>query len=437
MRRRRLRRDCGPSGALWTPARSGRSFTLGCMTCRRHAVVSWLVGAAVALGSCGEGHELTDGTAVPSSSSIPLTASETTSGSAPAISVGDRQEVLDSFRDSYGAPGAIALLRDGETEWRGVSGVADVSGTEIDASTRFRVASITKPIVAFLVLDAVDRGELSLDDTVGDLLPGVVRAEPPITVRMLLDHTSGIFNVGDEGDIVADVANLTDPALQAEAADVGTRYLAGEHVSMSGELYVALAETHDRYFEPGTGYHYSNPNYQLAAMVLERVTGTPLAELLRARLVDMLGLDRTTIAPDDAGMPDLHGYGLNPDGSLVDLTSDFLALGNGGSGGVISTADELLTIMQSIVSGTLLPPPLVADMKQPSVPSDGQYGLGLARYPLSCGTFYGHAGATSGTHSIALVNDDGTTGTVVVVNLRGAAEPNLLATAETLLCAAQ
>jgi D-alanyl-D-alanine carboxypeptidase len=403
-------------------------------------VVSCLVGATVVLASCGYGNEPDDATAVSASSTTttaPVAASESTSTSAPAVAVDDRDEVLDALRVSYGAPGAIAVVREGDTEWSGLAGVADLSGTDLTASTRFRIASITKPIVALLVLDAVDRGELSLNDTVGDLLPGVVRAEPPITVRTLLDHTSGIFNVGDEGDIVADVANLTDPALQAEATDLGTRYLAGEHVTMSGELYVALAETHDRYFEPGTGYHYSNPNYQLAAMVLERVTGTPLAELLRARLVDVLGLDRTTIAPDAAGTPDLHGYGLGPDGSLVDLTSDFLALGNGGSGGVISTAGELLTIMQSIVSGTLLPPPLVADMKKPSAPSNGQYGLGLARYPLSCGTFYGHAGATSGTHSIALVNDDGTTGTVIAVNLRGAADPNLLATAETFHCAAK
>jgi D-alanyl-D-alanine carboxypeptidase len=316
-----------------------------------------------------------------------------------------------------------------------VSGHADLGGTSLTDDSRFRIASITKPIVALLVLDAANRGELALDSTVSDLIPGVLRPDPPITIRMLLDHTSGVFNVADEGDLVADIAKLTDPVLHSEAIDLGTRYLAGEPVSIPDRLYIALAETHERYFEPGTGYHYSNVNYQLAAMALEHVTNSSLAELLRSRLVEPLGLRRTTVAPDDLGLPEMHGYGVNPvDDSLVDLSDDFLALGNGGSGGVISTADELLTIMQAIVSGRLLSTPLVMDMKQATRQSDRSYGLGLATYYLACGTFYGHAGAVSGTQSIALVNGDGTAGVVIAINLRTDVDPNLLALAEAFLC---
>ena len=305
--------------------------------------------------------------------------------STPGSPTFDRQVVLDDARRSHGAPGALALLRDGEAEWSGVSGVADITGTELTDTTRFRIGSITKPIVALLVLDAVDRGELALDDIVTDLIPGAIKPEPPTTVRMLLDHSSGIFNVGDEGDIAADIANLPDPVMRAEATDLGTRYLSGERVSMNDELYIALADTHVRYFEPGTGYHYSNVNYQLAAMVLEQVTGMPLGELVRSRLVEPLGLRHTTIAPSDPGLPEMHGYELNGDGSLLDVTDDFLALGNGGSGGVISTADELLTIMQAIVSGELLPEPLVADMKAATIQSNRSYGLGLVTYTCPVG----------------------------------------------------
>ena len=328
----------------------------------------------------------------------------------------------------------LAVLRDGDAEWSAVSGVADVTGTEITDATRFRIGSITKPVVALLVLDAVDRGELALDDIVTDLIPGAIKPEPPTTVRMLLDHSSGIFNVGDEGDIAADIANLPDPVMRTAATELGTRYLSGERVSMNDELYIALADTHDRYFEPGTGHHYSNVNYQLAARALEQVTGLTLGELVRSRLVEPLGLRHTTIAPSDPGLPEMHGYELNGDGTLLDVTDDFLALGNGGSGGVISTADELLTIMQAIVSGELLPEPLVADMKAATIQSDQSYGLGLATYSLSCGTFYGHAGAATGTHSIAIVNAEGTAGVVIVINLRGEVDPNLLAPAESLLC---
>ena len=337
------------------------------------------------------------------------------------------QAVLDNARESYGAPGALAISRNGGAEWSAVSGVADLTGTGLTDASRFRIASITKPIVALLVLDSVSRGEVSLDDTVGDFVPDVLRPDPPVSVRMLLDHTSGIFNVGDESDLRADIAALTDAELKREATDLATRYLAGEHVSMPDRLYVALAETHERYFEPGAGYHYSNVNYQLAAMVLNLVTGMPLAELLRTRLVGPLGLRHTTIAPDDTGTPEMHGYITNSDGTMVDMTDDFLALGNGGSGGVISTAGELLTTMQAIVSGELLAEPLVTDMRTATTQSHDQYGLGLATYNLSCGTFYGHAGAVNGIHTIALVNDDGAVGVVIAFNLSSDVDPNLLA----------
>jgi D-alanyl-D-alanine carboxypeptidase len=340
--------------------------------------------------------------------------------------------MLDEKRTSYGAPGALAVVRDGDTEWSGVSGAADRAGTALTETSRFRIASITKPIVATLLIDAVNRGEISLDDT--GSVPGELRADPPISVRMLLDHTSGVFNVGDEGDPIADVANLTDPALHAEATELVSRYLAGEAAVISDRLFVALAETHDRYFQPGTGYHYSNTNYQLAAMVLTQATGLSLADLLRTRITEPLQLQHTTLAPNDAGLPEMHGYDATS-GSLVDMTAIFLALGNGGSGGVISTAGELLTIMQAIVSGRLLPSALVDQMKDATTQSSISYGLGLATYYLSCGTFYGHAGAVSGTESIAIVSPDGTSGTVIAINVRTGTDPNLLALAESYVCA--
>ena len=234
------------------------------------------------------------------------TSPSTTTTAAPTTA--DRQALLDDLRTSFGAPGAIAVLRVGDTDRHGVSGFADLAGTELTDETRFRIGSITKSIVASLVLDQVARGNLSLDDKVGDLLPGVVRSDPPISIRMLLDHTSGIFNAGDEGDITADIGKLTDPAMQAQAADFATRYLAGEQVIVPDRLFVALAETHDRYFAPGAGYHYSNVNYHLAGMVLAAVTGDSIADLVRTRIVEPLGLRRTTVAPADASSPDMRSY---------------------------------------------------------------------------------------------------------------------------------
>ncbi len=266
------------------------------------------------------------------------------------------------FRSTFGPPGAVVALRASGTHWNGVAGVADLAGARLTGTSRFRIGSITKTIIAFLVLDAVSRGELS--------------------------------------------------------------------------LFVALADTHDRYFEPGTGYHYSNVNYQLAAMVLARVTGRSVAELLRSRIIEPLGLRRTTLAPDNMSLPDMHGYVAGATGAgLKDVTDDTLAFGNGGGGGVISIADELLTIMQAIVSGRLLDATLEADMKRATAQSSGSYGLGLATYHLTCGTLYGHGGAIDGTQSIAIIRPDASSGVVVAVNLRKATDPDLLKFADTLICA--
>jgi D-alanyl-D-alanine carboxypeptidase len=277
-------------------------------------------------------------------------------GSPAAAPSPDIQSLLDARRTSYGAPGGLALLARGDNRWFASSGTADTAGTPITEATRFRIASITKPIVAALVLDAVDRGEVSLDDVVGDLLPGTVREDPPITVRQLLDHTSGVFDVTNAEasieSLQADIARLPDQQIRAEAQEAFDGFAAGQRVIAPASVIVALSELHDRYFPPGSGYHYSNTGYQLAGMVLEQATGAPLPDLLDKRVVEPLGLQRTTLAPPDMASPEFRGYGTSTgDGSLVDVTDDLSLFGNGANGGIISTADELLTTTRDIVGG--------------------------------------------------------------------------------------
>jgi D-alanyl-D-alanine carboxypeptidase len=388
------------------------------------------------------------GSPVPSPGSAPTPTPGTTPAVTPAVTqaasptpatAADLAALLDAARSEYGAPGALAVMRRGEERMWAASGFADLDGTPISDTTRFRIASITKTIVAALVLDAVDRGQVSLDTVVGDLLPGALQADPPVTVRQLLDHTSGIADATNDftslDQLQAAIEEIADPALRDEALLTLGRYAGGERVIASDRVIVALSETLDRYFEPGTSYHYSNTNYVLAAMILEKVTGQPLAALLRARVAEPLALQRTTITPPDLRSPELRGYGTSTaDGSLVDLTDDLVFFGNGGEGGVIATADELLATMQAIVGGRLLPEALTAAMKEPSRESGGSYGLGLATYSLSCGTFFGHEGGVDGTASIALVSPDGADGVVVALNLRSGEDPRLPALADAILC---
>lgn len=423
----------------------GRSCDRGGMRVVRRLLRGVVVVSLAAAGACANAsddaagpdatpaHPATTATSTTAGSTVPTTAAGTPTGL-------DVVGALEAERSWYGAPGALALVRRGDDEWFGASGAADLAGTPITEDTTFRVASITKPIVAALVLDAVARGEVTLDAVVGDLLPGVIRSDPAVTVRMLLDHTSGIVNEGDDGDPIADVAKLTDPALQAEAGAVAAELLAGRPAIVSDRLLVALAETNDRYFPPGGGYEYSNVNFQLAVMVLERVTGAPVNDLLRERIVEPLGLRHTAIVPGDPVRPDLHGHGTaTADGSLVDITDDPLPtalIGNGGSGGIISTAGDLLTIMQAVASGELVQSPLLDEMLRPTAASGGSYGLGIATYHLSCGTFLGHEGGLNGTASIALVEPGGGAGVVVALNLRSGSDPELPKLADELLCAA-
>lgn len=339
-------------------------------------------------------------------------------GTSPPEAFANLQRLLDDERASYGSVGALAVLRLHGREISVSSGTADAAGTAITGTTRFRVGSITKPLVATLVLLAVSRGQLSLDDVVADVLPGILRPTPAFTVRQMLDHTSGLFDEGNEGDEVADIARLTDPSLQAQARNVLADYQAGKHPIVPAPIFVALAETHDRCFAPGEGYHYSNTNYQLAVMLLEHVTGTTFPELLRSGIAERLALTHTTVAPPDLASPEFRGYAkASADAEAVDATDDLLVFGNGGNGGVLSTAGELLTTMQALVSGRLLPADLTAEMRRPTTVSYGAYGLGLGTYPFSCGEFYGHAGSVNGTRSIAVVSSDGADGFVAAFNL--------------------
>ncbi len=139
-----------------------------------------------------------------------------------------------------------------------------------------------------------------------------------------------------------------------------------------------------------------------------------------------------SIAPSDTASPELRGYGTSTtDGSLVDMTDELGWFGNGGNGGIIATADELLTAMQAIVGGKYLPKDLTQAML---TPNKDYYGLGIAKYAFRCGTFYGHQGGVNGTASFAVASKDGQEGVVVAMNLRSGGDPNLVGLAEDLLC---
>ena len=275
------------------------------------------------------------------------------------------------------------------------------SGRSVPADGRFRIASTRKAFVATVALQLVGEHRLSLDDRVERWLPGVVPDGRRITVRQLLQNTSGIRD---------DEPGYTTPAEYLEQRyDVHTR-----------DELVARAAAHPLLFPPGTGWAYSNTGFLLAGMVIERVTGRSLRREVTDRIVRPLGLRHTTWPGTEPTLPRPHAraYQLFPTGDLVDVTEQV----PDDPDAIVSTTQDLNTFFRTLLAGGLLAPAQLAEMKR-TVPVSpevaqiwphGRYGLGLARRPLPCGgVYWGHDGGDAGYITGTGVTEDGRRSAVV------------------------
>ena len=283
---------------------------------------------------------------------------------------------------------------------RGVSGVGNLrTGQPPRPVQTFRVASQTKAFVATVVLQLVAEGRVGLDAPVGRYLPRRLLPDggDRITVRQLLNHTSGLY----------------DPQVEVYQTLQDILDLRFEHWTPTEVM--ALANDNGLLFEPGTAWSYSNTNYVVAGLLIERVTGTSVAKQLGRRLIKPLGLRHTWFPTDTAALPPprLRGYlplDDQPPLADADITrfnpSFFWA-----SGALVSNVDDLNRFYDALFDGRLLPRRLLAGMQTPvdtGAPGVG-YGLGLEIYTLPCGaTVAGHTGALPGYNSgsFRLLGDD-------------------------------
>lgn len=305
-----------------------------------------------------------------------------------------------------GVPGAVVLVREGSGVRAGVAGFANLRTRErMSADHAFRVGSITKTFVATVVLQLAGEGVVRLDDPIERWLPGMVPNGGAITLRHLLNHTSGLFNYTEDPEVVrAFVRNRLKVWTPAEL--------------------VALATPQPPRFAPGTNWSYSNTGYILLGLVVERATGTTLAEQLRRRIFEPLALTRTSL-PETAAMapPFARGYLLRgngliatPGGRPADVTlydpSLFWA-----TGALVSTAADLARFYGALLGGELLAPAQLALMETTvSAGLAREYGLGLEALTLRCGTASGHGGEVFGYTSVAFSARDGSRQVVVLVN---------------------
>lgn len=306
-----------------------------------------------------------------------------------------------------GTPGITAQARDTDGVWKSASGVGDLnSGAPRGKDDKFRVGSITKTFVATVLLQMEAEGRLSLDDTVERQLPGVVRGNGndgrKITVRQLLNHTSGLF------DYLAD-EKYTE-------AYMGEGYLKHRYETLPPEKHVKVALSHKPLFKPGAKHSYSNTNYILAGLIIEKAGDRPSYEdEVRARIIRPLGLKNTSNPGDSIHLPPPSSRGYSklfrsaPD--RIDDITEMNGSQGWADGDIISTAGDLNRFYGALLRGKLLPPKQLKAMKT-TVASPGNphrsYGLGLARTRTSCGTtVWGHSGGMVGWLSMAATTADG------------------------------
>ena len=313
-----------------------------------------------------------------------------------------------------GYPAVLAVVSDAKGESAGVAvGKGSLeTGQAPPMDGEVRVGSASKTFVAVVVMQLVQEGKVGLDEPIETYLPGLIKGEgidgSRITVRQLLQHTSGL-------------PEYTDTYLSSRAAESENMQ---HYVPPRDLLDTALGKPAQ--FEPGTQWKYTNTNYIVLGMLVERVSQRPVGEQIDERIVKKLGLSHTYFpAPGDRSIKGTHpqGYHLSAEGKLEDITEMDPAWG-WAAGAMVSTPSELNTFFQAVFDGRLLTQSSIDEMKNGAVDASSYlgpgtvYGLGLIGTPLSCGgTSWGHGGTIHGYQTDNAVGPDGTAVTVAVTAL--------------------
>jgi D-alanyl-D-alanine carboxypeptidase len=308
-----------------------------------------------------------------------------------------------------GAPGALVAVRTPTAFRRAAHGLGQRSPrVPMRTIDRFRVASVTKTFVATVVLQLVAESKLGLDEPVDRLLPGLLPDGGSITIRELLNHTSGLFDYTDDmawsGQVIAQPDRRWSPR----------------------EL-VAVAAGHALLFRPGTSWWYSNTNYVVLGLAVEAVTGSTLGDELRNRIFAPLGLAATSFPTDTAiDGPHAHGYAGSgtlpwlPPKILIDATTLVSPTSSWAAGALLSNADDVTRFYAALLGGRLVRPDLLAAMRSASLATSGtpwNYGLGLMQFDTACGRALGHLGDTVGYRTAVYARPDGRRVAVAMVNI--------------------
>lgn len=306
-----------------------------------------------------------------------------------------------------GPPGAIAVVRVGNRTQVFTAGLGDLRNRRrMRPTDHMRIASVAKAFSGAVALSLVERGVLSLDDTLGKWLPDFNPDWNDVTLTELLQHTSGVPDL------------LTSSELR-------TRIAAFPRKPVPPRQLVEYVAGTDLVFPSGSRYEYSNTENILVGLMVEAATGHSYVRELGSRVFGRLGLRETSL-PSGYLMPRpfIHGYDVTPGEPTTD-DSEIVAAGYAwASGGIISTPLELNRFARAYAGGALIGGDVretqlatfIPGDSHPPGPGTNSVGLGIFRYETGCGTVYGHTGNIFGYTQFMAGSEDGTRAVVVSAN---------------------
>ncbi|MFD4406330.1 serine hydrolase domain-containing protein [Nocardia sp. NPDC058499] len=327
-----------------------------------------------------------------------------------------------------GIPGVFAEVRAGDQVWSHAAGVADLtSGRPVTPDMRHRIGSVTKTFTAAAVLQQVEQGRIDLDAPIGDYLPDVVPGERgrEITVRMLLNHTSGL----------PDYLPYTFPSLaglftggevSAQSLD-DNRFRKWDTAELIGMGVNAPAGAPGAL--PGV---YSNTNYRILGELVRHTTGIAFEQYVTEQVIARAGLEHTYF-PDRPELDEPHSRMYEALYGVIDPPRDYSTYDNswlGPGAGLVSTMADVNTFYRKLFAGAIVGRKSLEQMRQtvPVTALDGQpieYGLGLHKVQLpGCDTLWGHDGSVFGASMMSLHSADGQRQMSVAVNLVRANRPD-------------
>jgi D-alanyl-D-alanine carboxypeptidase len=300
------------------------------------------------------------------------------------------QNATDSFRLVHKLRGiSVGVFMPGKGTWQGVGGMSH-PGTPITSDMEFGIGSNTKLFTGVLLLKLVEQGRIRLDDSLHTYLPSYRNINPNITIRQLLNHTSGL-------DDVTSVAGYPDSILNNPIRIFKT----GELISWAGPPLYA----------PGKGWNYCNTNYLLAGMIAERVTGFSYGQLLRDSILQPLNLDSTFLDVYDSVLFTVaHPWQAGTDNSGVPRKA--LNSAAWAAGAMYSTSGEMLQWYRALMGGKVLKPASLKEMT--TFVGSGDYGIGISRTSVNGRTVWQHGGNIWGGYNSSMMFDSAS-GVVVCV----------------------